>query len=616
MSAGWIAPLRRRKLVQWALAYIAAAWVVLQVLELLAGVYAWPPLTLRVATGAVALGLPVALTAAWYHGERGEQRVSGAELTIISALLLIGGLLLWRMERAAPEHDAGAAPAAATPETARAAVATERVPAAKSVAVLPFLALSEGRDDGFFADGLTEEILNALSQLPELLVTARTSAFHFKGKDATVTEVAHALGVAHVLEGSVRRSGEKLRITAQLIRAADGFHVWSQAYDRDQAEVFAIQDDIAHRVAAALDVLLDDARRARMHAAGVRDVEAFIAFQKGVTLFDEAHQDGVDRIGILRRANVAFDAAIARVPEFYLAHLHWTDLYSHSVLDAPTEQLATPVEGQEVATAPTLLREGLERAWRSANTPGQRDSVAVTRRFLSNDWTGLVDDYRRLYASPECTRMIFADHGIYLGLAGEALARSQRLVGCDPYSWYNHSMLVHVLALLGEFDRALGVAAAAHAQLGPGDGPAYRVDTGAFFAQLGKRDFAAARRAAESPAFDPPRRAAYLAMLLAAEGRSAEARAAVDAWRSAWPDRPLLELPLLAWIGDLDGANRIAARLDAAPLGAATVIDTIRYCLCGAPFDLAATPNLAARIAEAGHAWPPPAPLTLPLKTW
>jgi TolB-like protein len=122
----------------------------------------------------------------------------------------------------------------------------------KSVAVLPFVAMSSGPDDEYFADGLTEEILNSLAGLPDLLVTARTSAFHFKGQDLPpIPEIAAILGVAHIVEGSVRRDGERLRVTAQLIRAADSFHLWSENYNHDTTDTFAVQSDIAEKIATA-----------------------------------------------------------------------------------------------------------------------------------------------------------------------------------------------------------------------------------------------------------------------------------------------------------------------------------------------------------------------------
>ena len=119
----------------------------------------------------------------------------------------------------------------------------------KSVAVLPFVAMSSGPDDEYFADGLTEEILNSLAQLPELLVTARTSAFSFKGQDIPVQDIAATLGVQHIVEGSVRRSGDRLRVTAQLIRADDGFHLWSDNYDSTSADMISVQESIAEKIA-------------------------------------------------------------------------------------------------------------------------------------------------------------------------------------------------------------------------------------------------------------------------------------------------------------------------------------------------------------------------------
>ncbi len=151
-----------------------------------------------------------------------------------------------------------ATPTPPHPEEGALAPVSKDAASEKSVAVLPFVALSSGPDDGYFADGLSEEIINSLTVLPDLLVTARTSAFHFKDKNTPIPEIAATLGVAHVVEGSVRRVGDTVRITAQLIRAEDGFHLWSQTYDRSLSDVFAAQTDIAENVARALGVLLDE----------------------------------------------------------------------------------------------------------------------------------------------------------------------------------------------------------------------------------------------------------------------------------------------------------------------------------------------------------------------
>src|SRR5690606_17370568 len=141
--------------------------------------------------------------------------------------------------------------------------------------------------DEYFADGLTEEILNSLAQLPELLVTARTSSFAFKGQDLPIQDIASQLNVRHIVEGSVRRSGERLRVTAQLIRASDGFHLWSENYDSTEQDTIAVQEDIAEEIAQALNVVMDADKREAMRRAGLRDVAAFIALQKANELYEK-----------------------------------------------------------------------------------------------------------------------------------------------------------------------------------------------------------------------------------------------------------------------------------------------------------------------------------------
>ena len=136
-----------------------------------------------------------------------------------------------------------------------------------SVAVLPFLDLSEGKDQEYFADGMSEELIDALSQVPELRVPARTSSFYFKGKQASLHDIAESLGVSHVLEGSVRKSGRTIRVTAQLIRVDTGFHIWSKSYDRPPGDIFKLQDEIAQSVTVALKASLLDRRRFSADAA-------------------------------------------------------------------------------------------------------------------------------------------------------------------------------------------------------------------------------------------------------------------------------------------------------------------------------------------------------------
>jgi TolB-like protein/tetratricopeptide (TPR) repeat protein len=250
------ARLRRRKVVQWGIAYAAGAWGLLQGLNYVTEIFHWPEYLQPVTAIVLFIGLPIVLVVAWYHGDQGRQRVTGPELAIISLLFLVGGGLFWRYDHgsespvrqgevAAPGGPAAAATGAGAPGT--------RAPP-NSIAVLPFVNMSGDASNQYFSDGISEEILNVLAQSPQLQVAARTSSFSFKGKSEEVPEIARALNVRMVLEGSVRKQDDKVRITAQLIDAQTGFHVWSETYDRELKDVFAIQDEIARSIGDEMKV--------------------------------------------------------------------------------------------------------------------------------------------------------------------------------------------------------------------------------------------------------------------------------------------------------------------------------------------------------------------------
>jgi TolB-like protein/Flp pilus assembly protein TadD len=262
--------LRRRKVVQWGLVYVAAAWGFLQGLEYVTETFHWPEQLRQIAFLALLIGLPIALVLAYYHGDRGQQRITTPELAILTVLLLLGGGAFWYYQRASETSTATSSP---TPTTA--AFATDA-----SIAVLPFVNMSPDLDQEYFADGISEELLNLLAQVPELRVIARTSSFSFKGKDVDISEIARKLNVANVLEGSVRKSGDTLRITAQLVRASDSSHLWSQTYDRQMTDVFKVQDEIAAAVVEQLKVtLLGAAPKAR-----TTDPEAYALYLQAVQL--------------------------------------------------------------------------------------------------------------------------------------------------------------------------------------------------------------------------------------------------------------------------------------------------------------------------------------------
>ena len=261
--------LKRRNVIRMAGLYLVGAWLLIQIAETLLPIFHTPDWVLQALVVLLALGLLPALVFSWVYeltpdGLKRDAEVDPArsiapqtahrmdQLTLAGVLLLllvIAADRWWPSPPAAPQEIATApapgsaldAPAPPTPDAAE-----------RSVAVLPFVNMSNDPEQEYFSDGMTEELLNVLAKIPGLKVAARTSVFAFKGKGGDVREIGAKLGVSHLVEGSVRRDGDAIRVTAQLIRVADGFHVWSETYDRKLENVFALQDDLAQRVGSAL----------------------------------------------------------------------------------------------------------------------------------------------------------------------------------------------------------------------------------------------------------------------------------------------------------------------------------------------------------------------------
>jgi TolB-like protein len=188
----------------------------------------------------------------------------------------------------------------------------------KSIAVLPFDDLSESQDQRWFADGLAEEILNSLARTPDLSVTGRTSSFAFRESSEGIPSIADALGVAHILEGSVRREGDQIRVTAQLIRARDGMHLWSENFDRPAANLIQVQESIAISIAVALQTAMDPEALAALVSSGTRSVPAFEAYLRGLAGYTSMLETG--DVDAYTEAIDAFERAVEIDPEFALAH--------------------------------------------------------------------------------------------------------------------------------------------------------------------------------------------------------------------------------------------------------------------------------------------------------
>ncbi len=621
--------LKRRNVFRVGIAYVLIGWLLLQAADFAFDLVGAPNWVIQSLSIVVVIGLPVALFFAWAfeltpEGIKREHEVdrsqsitphTGKKLNgaiVVLMALDIAYLLFDKFSISGPEKEiAGIAKTSEPVTSATEEQVTESEVSRQSIAVLPFLALSSGPDDEFFADGLTEEILNSLAQLPELLVTARTSAFHFKGKNLTATEIAASLGVAHIVEGSVRRSGERLRVTAQLIRAEDGFHLWSENYDETTKDTIAVQEDIAEKIAGALNVILDDEDRKSMHQAGIRDVEAFINYQKARDMYSKAHGSD-DMIRDLREANVFLDAALERVPEFSLAYLFHSDFYTHILLDNAAGVRNENIGDQDVAEAMDNALSDFRSAARFANTPEQRANVDLDLAMLSGNWQDMYQRIERLMQEDSCSPPIWI--GVLAAWTADTnrfMDRQKAFQACDPLGSTGLTNLAGAAVWTGDPGLALktsmeGLELQHHDHIA-----AWNVRALVMNDRLDE-----AETAVNLMMREPFERDVSKVMVAAARGDTESARKSAAEWQQVHGPSDYEGLLFAAWLGDREAANRHAAAMDSRPMGYLILLIATYWCTCGAPFDLEATPDFAARLIDSGMTWPPTSPTKLPLKDW
>ena len=419
-TESWWDSLRRRKVVQWGLLYVAGAWGFLQGFEFLSDTYGWPRQLQQLATLALIVGLPIVLVLAWYHGDRGQQRVTTAEFTIITLLLLIGGGALAFYQSNSEGETAAAA--SGTPERAASLAAPDARP---SLAVLPFVDLSQAKDQEYLGDGLAEEILNQLAQVPALRLVGRTSSFSFKGKDDDLRTIGSKLGVAHLLDGSVRKAGDRIRITAQLVAAADSSQLWSKTYDRNLTDVFGVQDEIARDVAQALSVKLD-AVKLNTAQGGTTNVDAYDRYLRWrQLLFSEHYDEEHDR----QRVRLAREA-VALDPAFVLgwdALARSLNALAGEVDDVQAERLreeAVQVRARIATLAPDHWIVKRDRAYDLWRDGKWAEAIALTREIMD----GGPMSYERAYPY---TELIFS-----VGHLDETVAVVEQLKAIEPLAMF------------------------------------------------------------------------------------------------------------------------------------------------------------------------------------
>jgi TolB-like protein/Tfp pilus assembly protein PilF len=371
------ARLRRRKVVQWGLAYAAGAWALLQGLEYVSGLYDWSRQLQQIALLLALIGLPVALVLAWYHGDRGEQRIGRTELVILTLLFLFGGGTFWLYQRGSN------APKGSTREAAAPATSTTTAEVSPSIAVLPFENRSAKVDDAFFVDGIHDDILTQLSKVSALKVISRTSVEQFRDTKLPTKTIAEQLGVTSILEGGVQRAGDRVRINVQLIDADSDAHLWAESYDREltAANIFAIQSEVATAIAGALKATLTAGEKARVNAVPTQNLEAWENYQLGRQRLAKRTS------AALKEAERYFQKAIELDPNFALAYSGLADSLAVS-LDYTDSPRAVTLERAQVAVdAARKLDPGLADVWASAALieyqSGHRDRAeAMFRRSI------------------------------------------------------------------------------------------------------------------------------------------------------------------------------------------------------------------------------------------
>jgi TolB-like protein/cytochrome c-type biogenesis protein CcmH/NrfG len=422
-EGGTWAKLRRRKLVQWGLAYAAAAWVLLQVFGFAADSFGWPVIAKQLAMLGLAIGLPVAAVLAWYHGDRGQQRITRSEFVIVALLLLLGGgLVIWwgRVAEAPGGSDIPRAPASAAMDD-------------RSIAVLPFVNMSSDPEQEYFSDGMAEQVLDQLSRIPDLRVIARTSSFAFRNKEVDVATIAQQLHVSHLLEGSVRKAGNRVRITAQLIRAADSSHLWSETYDRELTDVFAIQDEIAAAVVQQLKVTLFGGRLPGRSTTA--NLDAYSLYLQGRYLYERHSREDMEKAVSLYRQALDIDPSYA--PAWAaLAEAGW-------VLAA---------EGYHDVNA--AARESLEAARKAVVLDPQLVMAHSTMGDVQSsyywDWPAADASFKKaLEYDPNDMEATFSSAFLAMGSGrvDDAIALFRRAVTLSPISpsaheWLSHAYLV------------------------------------------------------------------------------------------------------------------------------------------------------------------------------
>ena len=439
-------------------------------------------------------------------------------LLVAAAVVVLGALTYFAIDRSwTPKHPALPPTPPGGPLSASPAAFS---PPAHSIAVLPFVNISGDKEQEYFSDGLTEELLNSLSRVNELQVAGRTSSFYFKGKDVDLSTVAHKLNVGAVLEGSVRRSANTVRITAQLVNGTTGFHLWSQTYDRDLGDVLKLQTEIATAVANALRVTLLPNLAAKIELGGTQVPAAFDAYLRAFKA-DNSHLNTNDE----SRAVADYTEAIRLDPNYALAFVGRSIALSDFSLTDATG---------------SAFRQRLERAHDDAHkalalAPDLVDAHLALATALEGalDFAGAQAEYLRALAIAPGNPRVLRDYALFasfMGQVDEGLNAGRRAVELDPLNGWAHQFLGTALLVSRRYEAALAALMDAETVDPNASSPGYR---GLAYYLLG--DFEQARSSCETEVAGESTQLC-LAIVYHRLGRHPDAEAALAKLRASMGD--------------------------------------------------------------------------------
>lgn len=437
--------LRRRHVFKVAAAYGVAAWLLVEVSATTFPVFGAPAWVLKVVITLAVVGFPLAVALAWAFDltpggvrraepvstldepahARGrppvDSRVAGSVgVGMLMGLVSVGAYSWTRLPSTAAEMDAGVA---------------------RSLAVLPFTGVGGGAENEYFSEGISEEILNALSQVEGLRVAARTSAFSFKGESVSVDSIARALNVAHVLEGSVRSAGDRVRISAQLVNTGTGHQTWSHSYDRELKDVLAVQEEIAVAIANALRVRLAG-KETQLTRSYTPDPEAYELYLQGRHLVSKRTPED------LKRAVARFEAALVRDPAYAAAYSGLADAYA----------LLEDVRGMTREEAFPRAIAAATRALELDELQGEAHASLGHIYYHQKNWAGAEEAYQRALELIPSYATAHHWYGNLLAATNrlpEAVQSLERAYQLDPLSPKIREVRSYTLYYARQYDRAI-----------------------------------------------------------------------------------------------------------------------------------------------------------------